>query len=1137
MSDTPASTVTGTGTMTETGTYTATGTETATETTTFTPSPTLAEGDLQLLFADDFSDNTLRDWMIEAGWDMGYSSSGYAAETYHNTLAYLTTTPLYAAVVEIHFTVGSGSARIALRQGEWGGYVAEYTSSGQVALYRSGTLLATASVAATTVWQTHSLRFSAVEDRLRVTFDNAEVLNIQDSAPFPPGLLSIAGLFVDGDPLGVLRVSHAAVWTSTDELVNATQSLQVAEQAALALSEAEAVSSEGMVSPLSAPVPLDNHLVYDIWAPTQRESIYFRDVNTASSSNGTLLVSRAGSIEAMAALSPGGRQVAFVSSMGGNDDTYKNIFVADLSSQNLSSLPIDETRWRALTTDTADNVSNQSPVWSPDGMRVAFESNRSGTWKIWIVDANGENLRRLTNTDGSVNETVPSWSPDGTRIAFTVGGCGTDYDIYAAPVNAQIGPTCTNILSNLLVRGIGDDNLPRWSPNGNYIAFQANRSTRFDVYLRHVNLLPLTLNTGSGASTPNIEINLTSARPNIDATRVANTRTPSWSVNSSQLGVMGNTALTYLDRMYLLNLSFDTTGTAITLLNSDWYTTPLSPNLNSAYDSDLNWSMPACDRTITVAANLRTMPNQASPLVRPDSIPVDTTVSVLGIYRVNPNDPTSSRWYRVSVDWPWVEGWIFYGTFDESAPCLGAVAQYELDQYQMPVLRPLTYTTPLDPYSCVGRAIPEGTTNYVRQFPTTSGTTLYQFGDNLATTRVKLVARYTAGTPQRWDDWYWVTSSQGYGWTSAEYTPSSPMYGTPCRIPEYTSYDAVTGAPSGQAISPVILTAPSGYLSIAAPIYNAIDELRLPPPFNNFPSDDFLNGFQGYGMTEFAFLNQGLYEQTNHIHTGIDFNGTHPNNGAEDTCVPVDTCIVLTSVCTGVVTEVITTATIVQNSGGKVTVRCYSEDGSRSNLYVQYNHLDAASPLPVSGITRFEVDQSMLFRVHQSANVPFPHLHMEVYYRRNSINIRLNPILVFEEDILNSMRSNIGNYYPIDDLPSRNQSPQQTPMPLRLYEWLPFDQVDAVIPVGATPDGMTAAQALLGRPDTDLGILPNQLTLILPAGDVIPPAPNNLQIWSRLPSQGGATNGIQDIYTTLGPDWLNNYVYLTVDALLLAMRG
>ena len=73
--------------------------------------------------------------------------------------------------------------------------------------------------------------------------------------------------------------------------------------------------------------------------------------------------------------------------------------------------------------DLTDDVKDTNPVWSPDGEQVAFTHRQHDHWEIYAVNANGGNLTRLTNTlskpNGEVgNSASPAWSPDGNHIAF-----------------------------------------------------------------------------------------------------------------------------------------------------------------------------------------------------------------------------------------------------------------------------------------------------------------------------------------------------------------------------------------------------------------------------------------------------------------------------------------------------------------------------------------------------------------------------------------------------------------------------------------------------------------------------------------------------------------------------------------------
>jgi len=58
-----------------------------------------------------------------------------------------------------------------------------------------------------------------------------------------------------------------------------------------------------------------------------------------------------------------------------------------------------------LTSDTGDN---QNPVWSPDGRRIAFSSNRDGKYQIYAMNSDGTDQRRIIYLEGGGYS--PSWS-------------------------------------------------------------------------------------------------------------------------------------------------------------------------------------------------------------------------------------------------------------------------------------------------------------------------------------------------------------------------------------------------------------------------------------------------------------------------------------------------------------------------------------------------------------------------------------------------------------------------------------------------------------------------------------------------------------------------------------------------------
>jgi Tol biopolymer transport system component len=100
-----------------------------------------------------------------------------------------------------------------------------------------------------------------------------------------------------------------------------------------------------------------------------------------------------------AIFSPDGKKIAFWSERSG----FYEIWISDSSGLN----PVQ------LTSLGADSGS---PRWSPDGKQIAFDSNQAGHWEVYVTNASGARPRRLTN--GTVDSARPSWSRDGSWIYF-----------------------------------------------------------------------------------------------------------------------------------------------------------------------------------------------------------------------------------------------------------------------------------------------------------------------------------------------------------------------------------------------------------------------------------------------------------------------------------------------------------------------------------------------------------------------------------------------------------------------------------------------------------------------------------------------------------------------------------------------
>ena len=100
-----------------------------------------------------------------------------------------------------------------------------------------------------------------------------------------------------------------------------------------------------------------------------------------------------------------------------------------------------------------------SPSYSPDGKRIVFSSDRSGGQQLYVMNANGKNMRRISFGKGRY--ATPVWSPRGDYIAFTKMAGGKFY----IGVMFPDGKGERLVAEGYLVEG------PTWSPNGRILIY------------------------------------------------------------------------------------------------------------------------------------------------------------------------------------------------------------------------------------------------------------------------------------------------------------------------------------------------------------------------------------------------------------------------------------------------------------------------------------------------------------------------------------------------------------------------------------------------------------------------------------------------------------------------------------------
>jgi TolB protein len=167
---------------------------------------------------------------------------------------------------------------------------------------------------------------------------------------------------------------------------------------------------------------------------------------------------------------PGSAQATF---RGGNGRIAFSVGAA-LPGESVSHSQIFTVRpdgtGRQQLTNVPDDKSAASPAWSPDGRRIAFQSNVNGRFQLWVMNADGSAPTQL-RSDPSFAHYQPSWSPDGSKLVFSRCFADLGFDAYCdvATVNANGSGLRTLLGGNWI------HSRPRYSPDGHRIVFASNR--------------------------------------------------------------------------------------------------------------------------------------------------------------------------------------------------------------------------------------------------------------------------------------------------------------------------------------------------------------------------------------------------------------------------------------------------------------------------------------------------------------------------------------------------------------------------------------------------------------------------------------------------------------------------------------
>lgn len=160
------------------------------------------------------------------------------------------------------------------------------------------------------------------------------------------------------------------------------------------------------------------------------------------------------------AVSPQGNQLAYVLSR-----RNINLWQLDIA----SSPPLKPEFAKPVAASTRYEID---PAFSPDGRKLAFMSDRSGSQEIWVADFETHTSTQLTQIGAGMTGS-PSWSPDGSQIAFdstqSVG------NVFVIPADGGTPRRITNSRS-------GENYCPSWSRDGQFVYFASSRNGKFQIW-------------------------------------------------------------------------------------------------------------------------------------------------------------------------------------------------------------------------------------------------------------------------------------------------------------------------------------------------------------------------------------------------------------------------------------------------------------------------------------------------------------------------------------------------------------------------------------------------------------------------------------------------------------------------------